>query len=369
MGTTVGVGGLLAHGRVAAAAPSAAPDAAPDAPPATPPGGYSVLWDDFRGGFSVGSPSAKWFYFAFGPFVGNDGIATTSSAGSLTVRAAGTNPETGRPAFTSTLGQETDSTDNPFGLPGGIDHVKWLVYANHLSSRGVPGFDAVSGQELSFESRFSGESFGTAGHPFGNAVGDAADDLRLGGPAMNGIDFETFMVFDFFLTNKRIYAFYERLPFGRTASDTYAAFSYQIPVGTRTPGASHALKIAYNKAAGIVSWLVDGNEVFRVTRIGRRIDSQYLTLDHGGTERDVSPNQLAGGMGLFTLLDGYRPSNKALVRLSSIAGTYYDVASPGTVAGNKYFADDKSVHGSRLFGQGAELRVQKYVVSSLPVKR
>ena len=347
-GTTAAAAGLLARaGRAAAAADE-----------------YALVWDDFRGGFSVGAPDAKWFYFTSGPFVGDDGIASTSRAGGLTVRAKGTHPTTGKPAFTRTLGQE-GAADNPSALPGGLDHVKWLVYMNHLASSGVPGFDAVAGRELAFQTGLSGESFGTAGHPFRAAVSNPNDDVRLASSAMTTIDFDTFMVFDLFVTNRRIYAVYERLPFARDRYGNYAAFSYMIPVATRTPNEWHALEIAYDKSAGTVRWLVNDREAFRVTRIGRRIDRQYLTLDHGGAETDVSPNQLDGGMGLFTLLDGYRPSNKALVRLSKADGFYYD-AGTGQVAapGSGYFLDETSAPGSRLFGQGAELRVQAYAVSS-----
>ena len=38
------------------------------------------LWDDFRGGFSVGTLDAKWFYFASGSYVGDDGIAAPAGA-------------------------------------------------------------------------------------------------------------------------------------------------------------------------------------------------------------------------------------------------------------------------------------------------
>jgi Family of unknown function (DUF6081) len=321
------------------------------------------LWDDFRGGFSVGTPDAKWFYFASGSYVGDDGIAAPAGDGGLTVRARGTNPTTGGPAFTRTLGQE-GAADNPDALPGGLDHVKWLVYMNHLASSGVPGFDAVAGRELAFQTRLSGGSFGTAGHPFGAAVSDPGDDPRLAAAAMAAIDFDTCMVFDLFLTNRRIYAVYERLPFARGRYGNYAAFSYLIPVATRTPDAWHAVRIAYDKAAGTVRWLVDHREVFCVTRIGRRLDRQYLTLDHGGIETDVSPDQLDGGLGLFTLLDGYRPSSTALVRLSEADG-FYDNVGTGHVAapGTGYFRDEQSAPGSRLFGQGAELRAQACAVS------
>lgn len=359
LGTTLALGGLLGRGGGAAGATADATA-----------GERARVWDNFRTGFSVGTPDAKWFYFSAGPFVGNDGIATTSATGGLAVKARGTNATTRQPAFTLSLGQE-GSADNPSFLPGGIDHVKWLVYMNHTASSGVPGFDAVAGDELTFGTIFSGQSYGTVGHPFGTAVADADDDLRLGSAAMNTIDFDTFMVFDFFVTNKRIYAFYERLPFARGTGGygNYAAFSYQVAVATRTPGEWHDLRIAYNKSAGTIRWLVSNREVFRVNKIGRRIDSQYLTIDHGGTETDVSPNQLDGGMGMFTLLDAYRPSNKALVRLSNAAGIYYNVAS-GQVAtpGSGYFLDEESRPGSRLFGQGAELRMQAYTVSSRRAK-
>src|SRR5262245_16637606 len=113
------------------------------------PGGYAILWDDFSDGFSVApAAGAKWFYFGAGPFVGNDGVATTSNKG-LAVSS---------PQFSLTLGRE-GSIENPFSLPGGLDHVKWLVYANHTASSFFPGFDAIAGQELQFDPWMSGESF------------------------------------------------------------------------------------------------------------------------------------------------------------------------------------------------------------------
>jgi hypothetical protein len=327
--------------------------------------GYRVIWDDFKNGFQANGPTndhpdAKWFYFSAGPiFIGNDGIESTTKNDLFVLSD---------PYFISTLGQE-GSADNPFGLPGGLDHVKWLVYMNHLSSSGVPGFDAIPGQELACESWISGRTFGTEFHPFGDAVDNPNDDLRLGAPAMNAIDLESWMVFDFFLTNERIYAFYERLPFGRTESDNYAAFSFMIPVGERTPNEKHHLKIAYDKSAGTVRWLVDDQEVYRVDQIGYLIDRQYMTIDHGGIEpaKPVSPNQLNCGMGTFTLLDGSLPSGKALVRLSTAPGFYFDPSSGEPVP--QTFVDEYSESGSRLFNQGVELRVSKYIIESRPVGR
>jgi Family of unknown function (DUF6081) len=284
------------------------------------------VWDDFGGGFTVGSigSSAKWFYFATpdGAFVGDDGN-TFTARGALTVVPKGTNPSTHLPAYSKTVAQEQIS-----GLPGGLDHVKWLVYMNHLSSSGVPGFDAPLGQKLVCQATLGGFTSGTGGHPFGSAVVDPQDDLRLASFALNTIDFQTYMVFDVFYTNKRIYAFYEHLPFGRASMGgpygEYAAFSYGIPILTRVPGDSHTVAVVYDRAAGVVSWMVDGEEKFRVSNLGFRIGRTNLLLDHGGTEQSFAPTQLDCGMGLFTLLDGHGAQDKGLVQLSTMPNFYYN---------------------------------------------
>jgi len=77
------------------------------------------------------------------------------------------------------------------------------------------------------------------------------DDLRLASVAVSVSDPETSIVFDFFVTNKEIYAFYERLPQARTALGNYAAFSSMIPVAQRSPGDQHHLKICYDQAYGV----------------------------------------------------------------------------------------------------------------------
>ncbi len=321
------------------------------------PNGFRLTWDDFRNGFDATSPAAKWFYFAAGPFVGDDGFATTSRNG-LVVVPTGINSATGEPAFAKTLGQEDDNG----GLPGGLDHVKWLVYTNHFASSGYPGFDATPGYALTCESWMRARTFGTGQHPFGVAVDNPGDDLRLSAVGMNTIDFESLMVFDFLITNRTIYAIYERLPFGRPALGNYAAFTFNIPLVPTSPAQTHHLEVAYDRAAGTVRWIVDGAERFSVDRIGHLLDRQYMTIDHGGVPETVSPKQLACGMGMFTLLDADQPSGTALVRLSSVPGFYFDPAvgepTPQT------FLDEESLAGNRLFGQGAEIRVTKYVVSS-----
>jgi hypothetical protein len=188
--------------------------------------------------------------------------------------------------------------------------------------------------------------------------------VRLASFAMNTIDLESFMVFDFMFTNNRIYAIYERLPFGRGTMGNYAAFTYAVPVQAYTPWDYYNMKIAYDRTAGVVKWLINGVEVFRVNRIGYRLESrQYMLIDHGGTEQAVSMNQLNCGMGMFTLLDGASPSGGGLVRLTN-APNFYFQPQVGTSQA-LWFADETSQQGSRLFGQGAEFDVEEIVVKSV----
>jgi hypothetical protein len=122
------------------------------------------------------------------------------------------------------------------------------------------------------------------------------------------------------------------------------------------------LEIAYDRLAGVVRWVIDNHEVFRIGSIGRRIDRRFMTLDHGGVEADLSLNQLDAGMGFVTLLDGFLPSRIGLVRLSNLPYFYFDpeAGEPNLLT----FVDGSSAENIRLFGQGAELRVRRYTVSS-----
>ncbi|MGH3568634.1 MAG: DUF6081 family protein [Pseudonocardia sp.] len=338
----------------------AAPAAAPAEPPAH--GVRRLFRDDFHHGFATDGPDARWFYYGFGPYVGDDGIVTVSRRG-LQVISSGTNPVHGEPAFVRSLAQDDD---NGSGLPGTLDHVKWLAFTNHRAATGFNGFDAVPGEVLTCESWMSGRTYGTAGNPFGGAVNNPDDDMRLASVGMPLLDEETSTIFDFFMSNEQVYVVYERLPFARQQLGNYAAFVYQIPVADRSPDDRHHFTISYDRSAGVVQWLLDGTEVYRVDRLGYHLESrEHLLVDHGGAETRVEPRQLNCGMGMFTALDYGRPDQHALVRVSSAESYYFSTATgepdPQT------FLDDASLESNRLFGQGAEIWVGRYEVSSAPV--
>ncbi|HEV3049199.1 MAG TPA: DUF6081 family protein [Longimicrobium sp.] len=319
-----------------------------------------ILWDDFTSpsGFAADSSDARWFHLSSGPVVANDGIETLLPEGGLRVVAKGVRSSTGEPAFTLT--QDPDESD---GIPGQADHIKWLVYMNHAASSGYPGFDAVAGQELTCETWISGRTYGTAMNPFWMA-GIPQNDVRLATFAQTTTDFETGMAFDFLFTNNKVYAAYERTAFQRTPQHPYASFLYAVPVATRSSlDAQHRTQIAYNRQAGVVRWILDGVEVFRVSKIGRRLTSRAnMLLEHGGVEETVDMRQLDCGLGMFTLLDGDLNGMGGLVRLTNQPNFYY-MPSMG-MFGPQWFWDEASQPGSRVFGQGAELRVPRYQVTT-----
>lgn len=324
------------------------------APVAARADGYRVVWDDFQSGFVADTPGAPWLHFSAGAFVADDGIVTTSGQG-LSVVASGTNPITHAPAFTSTMGHET-------GWLTAFDRIKWLAIMNHTSSKGFLGFDAEPGKELACEATISGQVLGAWGHPFGVAAPFPSSDPRLGTVAMSAFDPETFVIFNFLLTNDLIYAMYERAPFLRDTQGDYAAFTYAVPVAFRCPHERHRLKIAYDKARGRVRWIVDDREVLRVSNIGARAGRAYMIIDRGGENVTVSPDQIDCGMGTFTFLDAYGPTGRALVQLDPDGGSYFDPRFGEPFQAT--FLDDDSLTSNRLFGQGAAMQVARYVVSS-----
>ncbi|MBT2423719.1 hypothetical protein J7F01_16975 [Streptomyces sp. ISL-22] len=347
--------GLLAAASVpgtpvtAAAASGAADPVAAD--------GDRVVWDDFQGGFDHSGDGSKWTLTPAGDALPDgDGIATTSAAG-LRVVPTGVNPRTGEPAFAFTTGRESE------GGGGAADHLKFFALARHTSKAGILGFDAEPGRVLTIDVTMSARTFGTEQHPFGAAVANPRTDLRLAAGAMNTADPETLMVFDFFVTNGFIYAFYERLP--RPGAD-YAAFSYALPVARRaTVDQVNNLAVAYDRSAGTVEWKLDGRTVLSVDRIGYKpADRKHLILDLGGREELVQPRQLAGGFGMFTLLDAEMPGAEGgLVRLSDDL-RYYD-PDRGAPA-QQGFTDPAGLPQHRLWGQGARLDVCQIGVTSAP---
>ncbi|ADP79375.1 DUF6081 family protein [Pseudofrankia inefficax] len=312
-------------------------------PAGGPDPGREVFVDEFAAGLAT-----AWTLRPVGPFPSGDGTVRPTADG-LVVESSGAHPDTGEPAFAYATGPGREN-----------DHLKWNALVGRPAGSGFPGFDTPPGATLTGSASLRVRTFGTAGHPFGDAVTDASTDLRLAAGALILADVESGLVFDFLLTGGAVYAFYERLA---RPGATHASFSYAVPVATRRPEDWSALSISYDPSRGAVRWAVDGAEVLVVDRLGfRALDRRHLVLDHGGREQPAAPRQLTLGLGLFSLLDAAGADGRGLVRLS--AEGCFDPRR-GAPAPQR-FVDELGETSNRLFGQGAALTVRRAAVTVGP---
>ena len=308
-----------------------------------------VFHDDFTTGLQVGTiaDQHRWNYMEMGPVkLTRTAFETTTTATGLQVSPTGRQPQTNEPMFTTTA-------------PGQGDHMKWSINVNQTDDFGQHGVAVRPGQTLNIEAEMSGQQFGTDEHPFGDAVPNSQDDLRLGVPLLMAFDPENMIVFDFALTNQKIYAIYER---GKSAGDDTtkpAAYSFEIPLADRQPDDFHKLRLSYNPDSNTIAWYVDDALLYEVEGVGQLIDRQHMYIDNGGVPKPVISQRFNTGLGLLSLLDGAKNGGPALVNLTH-AADYYDpqTGAPTPVQ----FVDHDGRTASKLFGQGVTLQAKNFSV-------
>lgn len=294
-------------------------------------------------------PNKEWSYFQVGNFVGNDAVLSSSCCGGLTVNSY--------PFTKYAIGQ------------GILDHVKFLLICNQP-------FSVPSTGEIAFNAIISAETFKVNDHPFGAQVLDPQSDLRLAVAAFNVFCLECGLVFDFFITNTKVYALYERLDIARGAYGPYAAYTFVVPVLNITPNSKHLYTIAFNGEQKSVRWLIDGKEVYKAYNIGTLLSRQFMVLDLGGQEEIMFPGQLNVGFGTFTVLDGYSPCNvlapaldggsicqfpaneQGLTQLTTLG---YELNPRNGVTPATFVTDGTNV-GDHIWGQGVVMQIEKIFV-------
>jgi hypothetical protein len=339
--SSTALGMSLAAGVTALTIAAAPVAASADTDP--PTSAAKVLFsDDFTSGFST-APGGRWV----NDFGGVDGKTTTSARG-LQVLPAGVNPATHLPAFTVTSPQ---SSGDKLGF---ADHTKYMATPAVTTNEGLGGFDVPSDGALTCTTTdLAVTTTGTAANPFGKNVTNPGSDLRLGSGSANSFDPANDTVFDFFTTNTEIYAYYERL---RLPGTTYAAFTYAVPVASTTPGRANTYQVTIGNHQSTATWILNGNPVLTVNKIGTRaLPDKYKLVDNGGTDEVVKVDQLDCGISTFTLLDGVGANGRGLVREDSDPGYY---TSPTA------FFDNDALARNRLFGQGVDLQVRRFAVTT-----
>jgi len=278
---------------------------------------------------------------------------------------------------------------NPFTatIPIGNEHVKNLRYWN------TP-FVLSDEYETLYEAEVAVEQYVELDmipdENIKQRIRNVDEDIRLCSGAINTFDAETFTVFDIFFSNEKIYCFVERLPFGQTDANKYAAYSASVHSVLRAGDPyNDFVKVAIGLKKSTASFYINGINVFNVPRIGVRQPDEYRLLDHQGSGQVLHLNSSFFGFGLFSLLDMQLPYDYArqkvnddfgdnifasgLVQLDNTA-TYGEVlpgqsdgddrpiidpAQTWAVVLNQYPDNNKNI---KLFGQGAAIRLKYFKV-------
>jgi hypothetical protein len=219
----------------------------------------TIVYDDFaaREAWSGG----KWYKHKVPDADLWDPAAVVGCAGTLVIAA---------PRFTLTR-------KNPH------DNVKALVYS---TADFAPGADGL----VTVEADMRVNTYGTERNPFDADAGD----VRLGCGALNTIDLNTSMVFDFFVSGTRIVPLYERLPFTLTKDNQYPLFSKLMPIDVPTAqGQWHRYAICYDRVNDRAEWRVDGAVV---------AERRHVGAPPGERGPIVKVDSVKIGGGLFTML-------------------------------------------------------------------
>jgi len=208
--------------------------------------------------------------------------------------------------------------------------------------------------------------------PFGEAVLDAQSDLRLAYSTLSAIDFDSGFHMAMAHTNDVMYALYEMLPFDKdadTEENSRASFGAATRVARRDRQRPledfNVVGVSIDKRKG-ASWYLHGNKVFNHPLVGQRPLKKDILYDLGGQGKEIEVKTLHAGWGHWSMLDAVQPQNDydaaaagiGLVRLSDLLYHLPSTYDEGQVS----FVDEGASINSRLFGQGATLKITNFKV-------
>lgn len=309
---------------------------------------------NFRDRIPTFGDDGTWTYFSIGDYVTNDGVLTFGPNGGFL----------NSKVYTRTI------------APGPIfflNDPKYLVF--NKAPLSIP-----TGGHVHVEMCAGGQIFGLDKSPFpGDSI--AHDDIRQGWVGLCTSDFVVTGISNFImLSNDRIYALSERMPLG----GDYASFGTGIPLKKRKPSDIHNLAIVYDESLREVRFIVDGEVLLTVNRLGLYPETNdYLVYDDGGNPNEAFPSSIFYGFGVGDMLYMY-PWCKKPIKEGGKCHAYdweecdYPRVPTGLVKtglspmfdpiyGQPYnatFVDYESLASNRIYGQGATANLQRYIAYS-----
>jgi len=228
----------------------------------------------------------------------------------------------------------------------------------------------VEKRKTTFAFKMGSEILPSEKNPYPVDILSGPNDYRLGSAGPFILDLTTNVIFEYLLTNDRIYAGYSRLSLGLFDSP-YAGFEYFIPLGKTCPGKMHDLDIIVNSVDKTVSFKVDGKVLLTIGRVGFRLPSrQFMVKDLSGPEVDVFPQALWYGFGAYTFMDAYPTCGNGVVCPQNITAlsqsqnnlgpqAYDPKVGPPTIAS---YWDNAGLNAYWLWGQGSRSTIKEIEV-------
>lgn len=219
-------------------------------------------------------------------------------------------------------------------------------------------------------------------------VRDPLEDLRLCCSGLHVVDEVSFMQYQLVFTNRRIWAVYSRLPFGKAGpGPDYFSFVHAVPVYTRS-GAdpiNEFARLQIAVGAQTVRFFVNGDLKLSVPLVGLLLDDQTRILSQpaadGGFAEPVQVSSIQAGFGTFSMVDASVPDNyprhlqppaggpyapPGLHQLDQTATNYSpDYVRPTDglfVQGARTFVTFGANPCERVWGQGSHLAIQNLLV-------
>jgi hypothetical protein len=276
-------------------------------------------FQDYFTSYSVGLPTSFYNYFNYLGTYADDATALYNSANRTLELNSGVSGGGFTKIWTPTIP----------ALTGGLDRSKYSVLRKTAAA--LPN----NGEEIVWESCIAmQQQIGTIPASMLPGVTNPTADPRIASSALSCVDFTTWLVFSFYLSNEQIYVGYERLPLGLPpfgGTGNYHAFSHLVPIAKRAstdPANNFAVyAIAINRKKSMVRWFINGNEVFRVIGLGMPIDRTYRLADSGGNDEITDISSIYFGFGNFSLLDMINPVKDTSLPMTLAATSTYGTAS------------------------------------------
>lgn len=94
--------------------------------------------------------------------------------------------------------------------------------------------------------------------------------------------FDGFM-FQFWVTNRKVWALYGRLPTTQTPLEYYTSAIFLIPIADRLPAQSDLYELWLDPYSKLASWRMNNYELLKIKPTGiAEVDSKFMVADYGG---------------------------------------------------------------------------------------